>query len=264
MAKVPPFKKALAKVGLCNDKGEPVSSFTGAVYNDFEDYRAQSGFTWERHYKSSWNRDDGPLGHGFRHFFDCRLTLLRRRAVYEAHDGEQISIPRDEKSGFLVGEGFTLRALGNDRYQLITDRDEELEFQTQPTLPPSGRLVRYQRAGVELFLKYDDRGRLTILTESEGAFATDTRLLYDNDGRIVEVHRGAREATPQIISRYSYDRGCLVTWQDALGATARMRYDDARRMVQGTDRRGYSFHWQYDPHTGRCIKSHGDDGLWGI
>jgi RHS repeat-associated protein len=261
--KLPAVKKLLAKLGLCNDPGEPVSTFSGAVYNDFEDYRAANGFTWERHYKSGWNDSDGPLGHGFRHFYERRLQLLRKRALYETHDGEQVSIPRDDQSGFLSGEGFTLTHLAAGRYRLLTDRDEELEFVEQPTSPPSGRLVRYARRALELHLDYDDRGRLRTLTEAAGAFAVHTRLIYGDDGRISEVQRGPRESAPQVISRYGYENGCLVRWQDALGATAHLRYDAARRMVQGTDRRGYSFHWHYDS-SGRCIKSQGDDGLWGV
>jgi RHS repeat-associated protein len=260
----PTFKKLIAKVGLCNDKGEPVSSFSGAVYNDFDDYRAPSGFSWERHYESRWNLDDGPLGHGFRHFFDRRLELLRTRAVYETHDGERVAFPIDDSGRYVGGQGYSFARLATGRHLLRTDRDEELEFLTQPTSPPSGRLVRYRRGALELLLSYDEHGRLQTISESSSAVPIDTRLVYDASDRIIEVQRGARHAAPQIISRYAYQNGCLVTWQDALGATARMRYDAARRMVQGTDRRGYSFHWQYDPTSGRCIKSHGDDGLWGI
>jgi RHS repeat-associated protein len=260
----PTFKKLIAKVGLCNDKGEPVSSFSGAVYNDFDDYRAPSGFSWERHYESRWNLDDGPLGHGFRHVFERRLELLRTRAVYESHDGERVAFPLDDSGRYVGGEGYSFERLATGHHLLRTDRDEELEFLSQPTSPPSGRLVRYRRAALELLLSYDGQGRLQTISESSSAVPIDTRLVYDASDRIIEVQRGPRHATPQVISRYTYQNGCLATWQDALGATARMRYDAARRMVQGTDRRGYSFHWQYDPASGRCIKSHGDDGLWGI
>ncbi|MFC1643047.1 DUF6531 domain-containing protein, partial [Myxococcota bacterium] len=281
----PRVKKRLAKVGLCLSPGEPIDSFSGVVYNDFEDYRDPGGFVWERHYRSSWNEEDGPLGCGFRHFYDRRLLLLRKQAIYEAHDGEQAFIPRAEvNGGFVAGAGFALTTDDEKRYRLLTDRDEELEFLAQSTVPRSARLVRYARAitdavassqsrtpgtterphKFELFLSYDAQGRLSSLTESVGGYAIDTRLEYDEHGRIRQVHRGVRGQQRLTISRYAYEDGCLVAWQDALGATARMRYDSRRRMVQGTDRRGYSFHWEYDPHTGRCTRAHGDDGLWGI
>jgi RHS repeat-associated protein len=262
--KSPAVKKALAKVGLCNDPGEPVNSFSGVVYNDFEDYRDPNGFVWERHYRSDWNDDDGSLGYGFRHFYDRRLRLLRKRALYEAHDGEQVSIPRADGGGFVPGAGFTLTEQQSGRHVLTTDRDEVLEFDTRPTESPSARLVRYGRKDLQLSLTYDDRGRLKALTEVNGDRVIDTRIARDERGRIVQLRRGVRGGTETTISRYAYENDCLVAWQDALGATARMHYDAARRMVQGTDRRGYSFHWHYDPHTGRCIKAHGDDGLWGI
>jgi YD repeat-containing protein len=202
--KSPRVKKALAKVGLCNDPGEPVNSFSGVVYNNFEDYRAPNGFTWGRHYRSDWSESDGPLGYGFRHFYDRRLLLLRKRALYETHDGEQVSIPRNDKGGFVIGEGLTLNHLSGDRYQLLTDRDERLEFIPQPTSPPSARLVRYEKGKLKLYLAYDDLGRLKTLTESVGALAVDTRLVYDNQGRVIEVHHGERASSLQVISRYTY------------------------------------------------------------
>ncbi len=64
-AKSKAFGKLIKPFGLCNDPSEPISTFSGEVYNDFEDYRDQaSGFTWERHYRSGWNEQDGPLGFG--------------------------------------------------------------------------------------------------------------------------------------------------------------------------------------------------------
>lgn len=132
LGQTPTVKKLLAKVGLCNDPGEPINSHSGAIYNDYEDFRDPGGFTWERHYDSGWHADDGPLGHGFRHFYDRRLTLLRTRALYETHDGERISIPRSADGGFVTGEGFTLTARRRGRYELLTDRDELLLFEERP------------------------------------------------------------------------------------------------------------------------------------
>jgi RHS repeat-associated protein len=261
----PAVRKALAKVGLCHSPGEPVDSFSGVVYNDFEDYRDPAGFVWERHYRSSWNEEDGPLGFGFRHFYQRRLTLLRKEAVYEAHDGEQVFIPRDDASGgFVAGDGFRLEERLGGTHVLETDRGEVLHFAEQPTVPRSARLTRYRTDDVDLLLDYDGRGRLETLSERDGHGPIDTTLAYDPEGRIVEIRRGRRFGGQQLISRYVYAAGCLSSWQDALGASAHMRYDAQRRMIQGTDRRGYSFHWEYDARSGRCVRAHGDDGLWGI
>jgi RHS repeat-associated protein len=260
----PRVKKALAKVGLCNSPGEPVHPGSGVVYNDFDDYREADGFVWERHYRSDWNEADGPLGYGFRHFYQRRLTLLRWQAVYEAHDGERAIIPRSDAWGdFVAGDGFRLqRSAGG--YVLETDRSEILNFSEQPATPTSGRLVRYRSDGLDLTLSYDEGGRVRALTQALHGEPLDATLHYDAEGHIVEVRRGRRFEAPRTLLRYGYTDGCLTTWVDALGASARMRYDRQRRMIQGTDRRGYSFHWQYDPYTGRCIRAHGDDGLWGI
>ncbi len=257
--------KALKKVGLCNDPGEPVSPFSGEVYNTFEDYvAADTGLGWERHYRSGWNQVDGPLGYGQRHFFQRTLTLQRRRAVYETHDDERFSLEKLDAGGYLPAGGVSLVSRDGQRYELSTDRDEFLVFQRQPTVPPSARLERYETKQLDVYLYYDGKGRLRALSEFSGSDAIDTHFSYDGEGHIVEVHRGIRHQPALTVARYVYHDGCMVEQYDALGAVKRFRYDAQRRMQQGTDRRGYSFHWEYDPVSGRCVKSYGDDGLWGI
>jgi RHS repeat-associated protein len=264
MSKSKVFGKLLSKLGLCHSPGEPVHPYTGDVYNDFEDYVAtDTGFRWERHYRSGWNETDGPLGCGFRHFYQRRLTLLRKRALYETHDGELVQLEKRSDGTYAPADGFRLLLLNSGRYELRTDRDETLEFEPQSTTPPSARLVRYRAGKIDVHLFYEAE-RLLVLSESVAGERVDTRLLYDGSGHVVEVRRGRRREEGLTISRYAYDDSCLVEWHDACGAVARFRYDRARRMVQGTDRRGYSFHWEYHAKSGRCVKAHGDDGLWAI
>jgi len=256
--------KLLKKVGLCNAPGEPIDPFSGEVFNDFEDYRAaDTGFVWARHYRSGWNELNGPLGFGYRHFYQRKLTLLRKRAIYETHDNEVVAIERLDDGRFRPGDGFRLRGDGR-RFELTTDRDETLEFEALSTTPVTARLTRYQAGTLDVFLFYDERGRLRAFSEYEGGQATDTHLAYGEHGLVEQVLRGQRGQPLHPVARYAYHEGCLVEWRDAVGGSARFRYDVVRRMVQGTDRRGYSFHWHYDPSTGRCIKSYGDDGLWGV
>jgi YD repeat-containing protein len=258
--------KLLKKVGLCNDPGEPISPFTGEVYNAFEDYRAtDSGFVWGRHYQSGWNTQNGPLGYGFRHFYQRTLTLLRKRAIYETHDNEVVALERLPDGTFSPRDGFKLSAdKRGERFELKTDRDETLEFERIPgSTPPSARITRYKTDELDVYLFYDNANRLRALSEFSRALTLDTQLVYGAHGCIEQVQRGPRGQQSQTIVRYAYYDGCLVEWHDALGAVTRFRYDAARRMVQATDRRGYSFHWNYDPNSGRCIKSYGDDGLWG-
>lgn len=264
-SKSPKVNKALGKIGLCIAPGEPVSSFTGEIFNDFVDYEArEGGFVWARHYRSNWNEDNGPLGLGFRHFYERRLTLLRTRALYETHDGERVELPRGTDGAFVEGAGFALTSDDGQTFVLRTDRDEELEFAVMPTVPPTGRLVRYRTQRVDLGLSYDAAGRLDRLSEMAGAGPVDTVLHYDEGGRILEILRAPRGAQSQRIVGYAYHDGCLTLWQDPLGETARYAYDLQHRMVQGTDRRGYSFHWEYDARSGRCVRAYGDDGLWRI
>jgi RHS repeat-associated protein len=265
IAKSKGFGKLIKKVGLCNAPGEPINPFTGEVYNDFEDYRApDTGFVWGRHYRSGWNEQDGPLGYGFRHVFQRTLTFYRKRAIYETHDNEMVALALLDDGSFEPTDGFQLSSKGNGHFELLTDRDETLLFERQATSPQSGRLIRYVAENVDVYLHYERNGRLRALSESPGGVIIETHFMYGADRRIEQVLRGVRGQPPLAISRYRYVDGCLTEWHDPLGSTARFRYDAAHRMVQGTDRRGYSFHWQYDPSSGRCIKSHGDDGLWGV
>jgi RHS repeat-associated protein len=264
VAKSKGFGKIIKKVGLCNSPGEPINPFTGEVYNDFEDYRdPDTGFVWERHYRSGWNEQDGPLGFGFRHFYDRRLTFHRKRAVYETHDNESVALAKRDDGSYVPVDGFRLVPSGSN-FQLTTDRDETLDFEILPTTPATGRLIRYRHGKLDVYLFYDNSGRLRALSEHRASATVDTHFSYDVANRILQVGRGQRGSPLTHIAGYQYANGCLAEWFDPLGAIARFRYDDARRMVQGTDRRGYSFHWHYDPRTGRCIKSYGDDGLWGV
>jgi RHS repeat-associated protein len=261
--------KLLKKVGLCNDPSEPISTFTGEVYNDFDDYRDDtSDFVWGRHYRSGWNEQDGLLGFGFRHFYQRSLTLHRKRAIYQTHDNEIVALAKRDDGTYEPDSGYLLRASSDGiHFELTTDRDEVLEFEL--ALDPnvvarSARLTRYRTTRIDIGVFYDKTGRLRALSEVSSGRAVDTHFVHDAQGYIEQVHRGVRGQQPQLIARYAYANGCLVEWHDPMGAVARFRYDSARRMVQGMDRRGYSFHWHYDPHNGRCIKSYGDDGLWGV
>ena len=60
---------------------------------------------------------------------------------------------------------------------------------------------------------------------------------------------------------YEYDAPAISSApRIAANTTLTFAYDAANRMTRRTDRRGYSFHFEYDDE-GRCIHSRGDDGL---
>lgn len=261
------FGKLLNKVGLCNSPTEPVHPITGEVYNEWDDYQATDRpFRWSRYYTSRWNDENGPLGRGHRHVFERRLTLLRKRAMYESHDGELIAFERTGDWSYVATDGFELSTPDGDHFELLTDRDETLSFRRMPTAPASGRLDRYQTATLDVRLEYDAHGRLRRSVDSTPSGTTnETALVYDADGHITEVHRGRLDQVLRtVVVRYTYADDCLIEVEDLLGARARFRYDPAHRMASATGPNGYSFHWRYDLQSGRCVESHGDDGLWGI
>ncbi len=266
VAKSKGFGKVLNKVGLCNSPGEPIEPATGVVFNEFPEWEdPESGFEWGRHYRSDWNETDGPLGYGHRHRYQQRLTLLRKRAVYEAHDGEMVAIEKRDDGTYADIAGHSLKCTSEEQFELRTDRDEVIDFEIiSGSMPEMARPVRYSKGALTLYFYYDGSGRLYALAQQIGAQTLDTRLSYDPEGHIVEVQRGLRAGAPLTIARYAYQDGCIAAWQDVLGATAQFAYGADRRMTRLTDRRGYSFHWQYDAASGRCIKTGGDDGLWGV
>lgn len=260
------FGKLLNKVGLCNSPTEPVHPITGEVYNEWDDYEAPDGeFRWSRYYTSRWNEENGPLGRGHRHGFERRLTLLRKRAMYASYDGELIAFERIGEWSYAATAGFELSSPDGDHFELLTERDELLSFRRLPTTPPSGRLERYKTATLDVRLEYDVHDRLRRLVDSTPSGITnETTLVYDA-GHITEVHRGRLDQVLRVvIARYRYADDCLSEVEDILGARATFRYDSAHRMARATGPNGYSFHWRYDLQSGRCIESHGDDGLWGI
>ncbi|MEO6598303.1 MAG: RHS repeat-associated core domain-containing protein, partial [Polyangiaceae bacterium] len=254
--------KLLSIIGRCNDPNEPVSTFTGEVYNDYEDYRASnSPLIWLRHYRSGWNEQDGPLGFGHRHFFQRTLTIFRRRVIYETHDQEVVALERLADGSFKPIDGFALTSPDGRHFELRTDRDETLDFELMPTTPASGRLARYRRERLDVYIYYDGHGRLQALTEPNSGSLVDTRFTYDTNNRIEGIQRGERGQAPALVAQYGYGNGCLTEIRNALGGLTRFRYDLARRLVQTTDSRSYRFHWEYHATSGRCVKSYGDDGL---
>jgi hypothetical protein len=195
------FGKLLSKVGLCNSPGEPINTFTGEVYNDFEDYHAtDSGFVWERHYRSGWNTQNGPLGYGFRHFYQRTLTLLRKRAIYETHDNEIVALERLPDGTFAPRDGFRLLANGQ-QFRLHTDRDETLEFELEPgSTPAAARLTRYKTDKLDVYLFYDNANRLRALSEFSPGLTIDNYLVYGQSGYIEEIQCGVRGEQSQTVA----------------------------------------------------------------
>ncbi len=248
------------------DPSEPVSVVTGAVWGQWEDAAIVDDvpFLWARHYDSRHDDASGPLGRGFRHFYEKSIVLHRRRAVFLDYDGVELEFQREQ------GRPIAATSFG---YRLIQPADDHLEL----TCPGGERMLFVRAAsGAALFrlarldgpryrgvqLGYDGRGRLLTLTQPREGDWIDTRFLYDRDGRLLAVGRGQRGQAPRTLVEYRYRSGRLVEVVIEGRTVLQHDYDRVGRMIRNQDASGYGFSYAYD-NLGRCIRARGDDGLWG-
>jgi len=271
------FGKKAAKLRsqICLDPSEPISLTSGEVYNDFKDATLDPHLEWtfERHYRSGWVDELGPMGRGFRHSYEKRMELRRRTAVFVDHNGVEVEFPRksDGEPYGGIAFGYVLRQLDELNFSLQTPGEggEEYRFRRAHRRAERARLVELRpgpRAGrlpSPIWLEYDHVGKLARLWRAAPAGKLEVRLHYDASGRLVGLERRAANEQGVTLARYAYDDAQhLVGVRNALGAQYTYRYAD-HRMARAQDPRGYGFSWTYD-HLGRCISCRGDDGLWQV
>lgn len=248
----------------CNG-AHPVDIITGHNFDDYLDFVSPSGFRFERFYRSSRNREAGPLGWGMRHSLQHELRVRLHQCTYRAPDGTEVSFPPFARGANRVSRfGYVLRRAGSDRYLVSGRNRPTLEFAARPFVTVA-RLVRVKstRPRWSLEPEYTD-GRLTGWTEFSDEALRHYAVEYDTHARIegvYEVRRGASDGRA-LRAAYAYDRaGCMSAARDALGHEERYEYDEARRLARWTDKRKYAFAWRYDAQ-GRCVWTSGEDGLW--
>lgn len=255
----------------CTRPGEPIDPITGAAVDEHVDFEASGAFPfrWGRSYSSADADREGPVGRGFRHTYERSLAVDLDRVVYTDEEGREVPFfglgPDREEA---AREGYRLRRrVGREEttYELSRPGEPTMVFVRPHRAGAAPLLVRLTAAEARAELLHDERGRLAGILETSAGAAIETRLVHDDRGRVIEVRRGPHGARtlPRVVA-YAYDHaGCLVAWEDALGARGSYRYDAAHRMVQKTDRNGYSFHYAYD-EQGRCVEERGDDGLFHV
>ena len=252
--------------GKCAQAGHPVYLVTGETFDSFTDFVSGELFEWRRHYSSARGREDGPLGHGWRHFYQRALSVRLHRAVFRDWDGDTVEFPRFERGTDTThAEGYSLRRLARGHYVLSCRNEPTMEFRG-PEFGGDLPLTRVRKGHRELQLRYDDRGYLTEAIERlRGKSKSERRrfeLKYDEQGHVVQLieHRG--DASPVLRSAYRYaSKTDLECADNALEQRHSYRYDCFHRMTKTVDPRGYGFSYQYDIH-GRCVETTGQDGLW--
>jgi hypothetical protein len=71
----------------CAEGSHPIYLVTGENFDSFTDFVSGGLFEWRRHYTTARARDDSPLGHGFRHYYQRSLSLRLHRATFTDWDG---------------------------------------------------------------------------------------------------------------------------------------------------------------------------------
>jgi RHS repeat-associated protein len=122
------------------------------------------------------------------------------------------------------------------------------------------RLSRLRVGNFVIKLHYLENGRLHKIVDSLGRLILVT---HDTAGRIVRLALldPISGTAGEVLLSYEYDpAGRLIRGTDHYKTTFSFAYDAGHRLTRRTDRRGYSFFFEYDS-GGRCIHSHGEDGL---
>jgi RHS repeat-associated protein len=267
------LKSRVSKKGnaQCGNGSHPIYLVTGENFDQFTDFVSGGLFEWKRHYTTGRAREDSPIGHGFRHFYQRSLSLRLHRATFTDWDGVVIEFPRFERgSNVTRSNGYVLRRLERGYYRL-THRDEPAMFFSGGEFDGTLRLTRIARRQRELTFAYDTVGRLVAALETERRTTEQRRfeLRYDEQNHVthvLEIAGGVQPAwskvEPLVRAAYLYSAAAEQThaW-DAMGGSWTYEYDAWHRWTKQKDPRGYAFDFRYDA-VGRCVGASGQDGLW--
>ncbi|MDC0684514.1 DUF6531 domain-containing protein [Sorangium atrum] len=244
---------------------DPISVASGAMIDETTDISIPGliPIDWKRLYSSSRIREHTPLGRGgwthtYHQWIELDGDTLRLRDADGAtitvsdtkprkpafHRGRRLVITRDLRGGATV---FSL--------------DTRL---TRTFRPSGGRALLHEIAnesGQKVVLEYDAERLARIIDAARRTIV----ITHDGDGHIVRLDvfpPGGEQRAPvhSILFAYS-DDGELVRVIDPLGHAETYGYDDQRRLNRKTLPTGLSFHYLYDPESGRCIRSWGDGDL---
>ncbi|WP_437575918.1 RHS repeat-associated core domain-containing protein [Sorangium sp. So ce887] len=245
---------------------DPISVASGAMVDENMDLAIPGliPIGWKRLYSSARLREHSPLGRGgWTHAYhqwiemdgdelrlrddDGATVTVRATKPREAafHRGKRLVITRDTRGGATVFSldtrlTRTFRSAGGGRAFLHEIANE------------SGHMV---------VLEYESERLAQIVDTARRTIA----LTHDGDGHIVRLEvfppGGAGRAPVHAISFAYSDGGELVRVTDPLGNTESYGYDEQRRLNLKTLPTGLSFHYLYDPESGRCVRSWGDGDL---
>ncbi|SEM02865.1 DNA/RNA non-specific endonuclease [Streptacidiphilus jiangxiensis] len=245
--------------------GEPVDMATGRMFMNQVDVELPAAMPLEftRSFESGYQAGTW-MGPRWICPFDERLELDDEGVVHLAADRTAQAYPHPEPGDPVQSPaGTAIRELAVDvhtgRYTL-TDRSEGTVREFTPFAGTPEALLTCVRDGQggRIDLAYDQDGAPSSISHSGGY-----RLLATVDsGRITALRlAGAGEdGHDQLLVRYGYQDGHLVTVYDSAGRATRYVNDAAGRVVSWRDRAGTEYRYVYD-ESGRVVDESGPEGL---
>jgi len=253
----------------CTSAGHPVDVATGRVFTHVAERGspALTEFPWERFYGTATAGEAGPLGWGWAHSLTQRLELGPEDLTYVDAEGRRVLFPRLDlgESVQHLDEQITLAQGNEGEYVLERPEGVTLFFEEDPDHGVARLQAVFDDAGQFLVLEYE--ALLRRITDSLGnVYRVDSEdgLHWSSLTREATQNNIVEEEPEHCLARFQYDRaGHLSAAADALGEWWRYGYDHAHRLVQETDRSGFSFFFEYDG-KGRCLRTRGQDGVYDL
>lgn len=231
---------------------------TGQIYMDIEEVHLvpDEQLWWGRFYNSGWCHQDGPLGPCFRHRFQCTLERHPEFLIFREYDGAMMLFPCDPDGNSECEHfGFLVETLSAGGYEVRNDnRGVSYLFEQEER---GLVLVRMQSAGDRtIALSYDRQGLLREI-EFENP-KTQLFLDYNERGRIVALSRSQWGQERERLLSYGYDdQGLLTSYDSPYDSRYEYSYEE-QRMTLGVTPRGFRYQWRFD-NEGRCVEALTDD-----
>ena len=244
--------------------GHPVDLTSGDVVDRKIDLSLPGAIplVWKRHYSSKRALGRTSLGRGgWAHDFEQWIEPTENgRLSLRSEEGRNVYFRalRAGEIAFHRMDRLTLRALEGGAFEVFSHKTR-LTRHFSPDEPGGRAFLRSIRDvyGNSIELEYSGE-RLRRVIDTAGR---EVRVKATHGGRIARLEVWVGDDLEQWVD-YTYAKmGELASATDALGQTERYEYDEDHRMVKITLKNGVSFHYAYDPATGRCKKTWGDEGL---
>jgi RHS repeat-associated protein len=245
--------------------GEPVDMATGRMFMNQVDVELPGAMPLEftRSFESGYQAGTW-MGPRWVCPFDERLEIDEEGVVHLAADRTAQAYPHPEPGEPVQSAvGTAIRELTVEEstgVYTLTDRSDGVVREFTPLADTSQALLTCVRdsLGHKMDFTYDADGVPSSISHSGGY-----RLLATVDsGRITALRLAdaGQDGHDQLLVRYGYHDGHLVSVYDSVGRATRYINDVAGRVVWWRDRAGTEYHYTYDD-LGRVVDESGPEGL---